>query len=330
MKNAPLILSLVLLGALPVSAQAGDRDRDRLPDRWEKRHKTGVKTSSARRDLDRDGLSNLDELRAGTNPRSADSDHDRVADDDEDADRDRVDNASEIAEGTLPRRSDSDRDGKGDGREDSDRDGLSNAAEDQTGHDPTNRDTDRDGVRDGKELAGTVLSFKNGLLTVSLAGGAKVSGAVAGNTVIECLTEDSVEAGHKRGRKSRKSRRRGGRSAAQVSQSEDDPVEEEDEGPGSNDPDDDVDPGPDPEGEQDPEDGEGFNDDVFDNNFDKEFEGEGDGQGGSGGQGGQGGKGGSGAKPCSSDKLRRGARVNELKLRTSPNGTTVASIRLLF
>lgn len=71
-----------------------DRDHDRLPDRWEKRHGLSVKVKDARIDADRDGLSALGEFRSGTDPQRADSDLDSVGDGDEDRDRDRVDNAT--------------------------------------------------------------------------------------------------------------------------------------------------------------------------------------------------------------------------------------------
>lgn len=73
--------------ALPSVAGAADRDRDRMPDSWEKRFGLNTKKNDARRDRDRDGLRNLEEYRAGTSPRSRDSDGDGRRDDRERAGR---------------------------------------------------------------------------------------------------------------------------------------------------------------------------------------------------------------------------------------------------
>jgi hypothetical protein len=153
-------LVVALLGLLiPASAMARDRDRDGLPDRWEKRH----------------GLS--------THARGADLD----------PDRDRVDNHNEYRQRTDPRDRDSDGDGRPDGREDGDRDRLANAAEDQTGNDPRDRDTDDDGVIDGREQAGTVVSFEDGELVLDLAGGGRVSGLADEDTAVYCESEKEAE-----------------------------------------------------------------------------------------------------------------------------------------
>lgn len=194
MRRIGLTLTVLALLLVPATAQARDRDRDKLPDTWEKKFNISTKKKSGRADPDRDGLSNLGEYRARTNPRRADTDRDRIRDDDEDPDRDRVDNGNEEDEGTRPRDPDSDDDGIRDGREDRDRDGLSNAAEDTTGNDPTDTDTDDDGTRDGAEQAGVVTSFEGGKLTIDLANGSSVSGLVTGDTEIECETEDQEEA----------------------------------------------------------------------------------------------------------------------------------------
>ena len=86
-KLAPAAITVIaaLAGATPAAAKGGDRNHDRLPDAWEKRHDLSLKVSQARRDQDRDGLRNLGEYRAGTNPRRADSDGDGVKDGDENA-----------------------------------------------------------------------------------------------------------------------------------------------------------------------------------------------------------------------------------------------------
>src|SRR5215217_8695086 len=73
-------LLVVPAGAL---AKSRDRDHDRMPDKWEKKHHLNVHAKDARKDPDRDHLSNLSEFRHHTDPRKADTDDDRIRDDDE-------------------------------------------------------------------------------------------------------------------------------------------------------------------------------------------------------------------------------------------------------
>lgn len=84
MKKILILVALTAVGALAIlsSAVAGPRDgnRDRIPDTWEKRHDLGLKVKQTRRDQDRDGLNNLGEFRAGTDPRDRDSDDDGIRD----------------------------------------------------------------------------------------------------------------------------------------------------------------------------------------------------------------------------------------------------------
>jgi hypothetical protein len=84
-----IVFLLALVGALFMStaavASARDRNHDRLPDRWEKRHDLKLKFKQAKRDQDRDGLKNLAEFRAHMDPRDDDSDDDGVGDDEENA-----------------------------------------------------------------------------------------------------------------------------------------------------------------------------------------------------------------------------------------------------
>jgi hypothetical protein len=77
-----LALALVALAllAMPAAGVAKDRNHDRIPDRWEKRHKLSLNVNQARRDQDRDRLRNRAEFLAGTNPRSSDSDGDGTID----------------------------------------------------------------------------------------------------------------------------------------------------------------------------------------------------------------------------------------------------------
>jgi hypothetical protein len=96
--TAAIAASLLVLpaGAL---GKRHDRDHDRMADKWEKRHHLNTRANDARRDPDKDDLSNLSEFRHHTDPQKADTDEDGVGDDDE------------LRNDTNPRREDSDDDG---------------------------------------------------------------------------------------------------------------------------------------------------------------------------------------------------------------------------
>ena len=91
MKRSHRLLLLVALGLLALAlpgtagAKARDRNHDRIPDRWEKRHHLSTKVNQARHDQDRDHLRNRAEFLAGTNPRDRDSDDDGILDGEEHA-----------------------------------------------------------------------------------------------------------------------------------------------------------------------------------------------------------------------------------------------------
>ncbi|HEX8074648.1 MAG TPA: hypothetical protein VF545_06665 [Thermoleophilaceae bacterium] len=93
--------------ALPGTALArhGDRDNDRMPDRWERKHQLSTHKKNAKKDPDRDGLSNLSEFRHHSDPRDADTDDDGM------------DDRGEARTGCNPRDRDSDDDGVEDGDE---------------------------------------------------------------------------------------------------------------------------------------------------------------------------------------------------------------------
>ena len=78
-------LAFALLMALAGPAAARDRNGDRIPDRWEKRHHLSLKVDQAKRDQDGDGLRNRGEFKAGLDPRDEDSDDDGTDDGDEHA-----------------------------------------------------------------------------------------------------------------------------------------------------------------------------------------------------------------------------------------------------
>jgi hypothetical protein len=78
-------LGLIALLAVPSGAAAKDRNHDRIPDRWEKRHHLSLNLNQAGRDQDGDQLRNRAEFLADDNPRDRDSDDDGVMDGDENA-----------------------------------------------------------------------------------------------------------------------------------------------------------------------------------------------------------------------------------------------------
>jgi hypothetical protein len=75
-----LLLAVAGLLLTAGAASAKDRNHDRIPDRWEKSHHLSVHVNQARKDQDRDGLRNLAEFKAGTDPRAADTDSDGIKD----------------------------------------------------------------------------------------------------------------------------------------------------------------------------------------------------------------------------------------------------------
>ena len=168
--DSALLSSLEFNVVAPEDAVDPDRDGDGLPtvDELFVHH-----TDPGRSDTDDDGLSDAEELSAGTdpwnpdtdgdglldgeevargtNPLSSDSDMDGLSDFDEvcvygtnpleaDSDGDDLDDADEIAEGTDPMSSDTDGDG------------LSDADERDAGTDPLDPDSDGDGAPDGWEI----------------------------------------------------------------------------------------------------------------------------------------------------------------------------------
>jgi hypothetical protein len=87
LKRLTLALAAVaaLLLTTAAAADARDRNHDRIPDRWEKRHDLTLKVKQTKRDQDRDGMNNLAEFRARMDPHDGDSDHDGVGDEEENA-----------------------------------------------------------------------------------------------------------------------------------------------------------------------------------------------------------------------------------------------------
>jgi hypothetical protein len=86
LKSAALAaLAFALFAILAGPAAAHDRNGDRIPDRWEKRHHLSLAVKQGRRDQDGDGLRNRAEWKAGLDPRDEDSDDDGIEDGDENA-----------------------------------------------------------------------------------------------------------------------------------------------------------------------------------------------------------------------------------------------------
>ncbi len=123
---ATLGASLLVVGALEMAHP--DRDRDGLPDDWERRHFENTQSTPVD-DPDDDGCDNACEYAAGTDPQASDTDSDGVLDGDE------------LGSGLNPLQPDSDSDGLSDGDE-----------VNIHGTDPLNPDTDGDGFTDGQEV----------------------------------------------------------------------------------------------------------------------------------------------------------------------------------
>ena len=166
---------VAVLMALPAAAMAKPRDRnhDRIPDKWEHKFHLSTQRNVANGDPDHDGLNNLGEFRAGTNPRKADTNGNGI----------------------------------NDANDDQDHDGVSNVDEQQEGTNPRNPDTNQNGVEDGNEVGGTIVSFTEdsanpgtGVLTIKLADNTTISGKVDSTTEIECRTartgDDATRARH--------------------------------------------------------------------------------------------------------------------------------------
>jgi hypothetical protein len=80
---ATAIAAALLVLPAGALAKGRDRDHDRMPDKWEKRHHLNTRANDARKDPDRDRLSNLSEFRHHTDPQRADTDDDDIDDGDE-------------------------------------------------------------------------------------------------------------------------------------------------------------------------------------------------------------------------------------------------------
>lgn len=150
---AAIGLTILLAGTAPAMAKVIDRNHNKIPDKWEKKYHMSLRKNQAKLDFDKDGLSNINEYLAGTNPRVKDTNHNGVRDGLEDRDKDGLVNLAEVKAKTNIRVADTDKDGVIDSLEDPDGDSLDNAQEWLTGTDPLEADTDGNGVPDGQEDA---------------------------------------------------------------------------------------------------------------------------------------------------------------------------------
>lgn len=150
---ATVALVVLLAGAAPAFAKAADRNHDKIPDKWERKYHLSTRRNVAKQDPDKDGLSNLNEYLAGTNPKKKDSNHNGVRDGLEDRDKDGLVNLAEVAAHTKIRVADSDGNGVIDALEDPDQDALDNAEEWASGTNPLVADSNHNGINDGDEDA---------------------------------------------------------------------------------------------------------------------------------------------------------------------------------
>lgn len=159
-----------------------DDDNDGISDILELSYQMDPTQNDLTGDVDKDGLTNQQEITLGTLPHQPDTDLDAMpdgwevknalnplltADGSLDGDKDELTNSAEYQAGTDPAKADSDTDGLPDGWEvkyalnplsaadagtDPDKDELTNSAELKAGTVPTKADTDNDGLPDGWEV----------------------------------------------------------------------------------------------------------------------------------------------------------------------------------
>jgi hypothetical protein len=108
--------------AVKISIKSLDKDKDGMLDNWEKKYGLDPKKDDSASDADSDGLTNLEEFTAKTNPLNEDTDGDGLTDYEEiliyqtdalevDTDGDDLKDSEEIEAGTNPRDMDTDDDG---------------------------------------------------------------------------------------------------------------------------------------------------------------------------------------------------------------------------
>ncbi len=183
-----------------------DSDKDELPNIYE----ICIGTNAYNEDTDGDGLSDFVEVfKLALDPLKKDTDDNGVMDGDEDGDEDQLTNLQEIKLGTEPGDADTDGDEVKDGeevnghgtdplKEDTDGDTLTDGDDVTLGFSPLKEDTDDNGVTDDKEKTNQsiteVIDETNGNdgaitgVTVDM----KVSGNIENNTTIENVYGEDV------------------------------------------------------------------------------------------------------------------------------------------
>jgi Mg-chelatase subunit ChlD len=168
---------------------SADRDSDGLSDLIELR----FGSNPVRQDTDGDGLKDAFEVTRALgvlSPAAPDSDSNGVRDDKEDPDGDALTNLDEQRLGTDPLSPDSDNDGLRDGQEantlatnplsaDTDNDGLQDAAEMRNGTDPRVVDTDGDGTPDVDEVATAAVDDAATGVRIRITGPGDLAGATS-------------------------------------------------------------------------------------------------------------------------------------------------------
>src|SRR5262245_30293978 len=124
---ASAVTALALFNAS--GAAAADKNRDGIPDKWEKRNELPLNTNQAPKDQDHDGLNNLGEFHSHTDPRDADTDNDGA------------------------------KDGK-------DEQPTQDGAHPGEGTEAPKPPVNGDGLPGGNDQAGKVTSFEDGILTI--------------------------------------------------------------------------------------------------------------------------------------------------------------------
>lgn len=96
-----LILTVTLMSPVVSNAKIVDKNNNKISDKWEKKYKLKGK-GLAKKDPDKDGLSNLVEYRLKLNPKKRDTNGNGVPDGREDTDKDGISNIVEVGLGLNP------------------------------------------------------------------------------------------------------------------------------------------------------------------------------------------------------------------------------------
>lgn len=154
----------------PAYGEIADKDHDGMPDAWEQLYNLNdMDAADAAVDSDEDGLTNLQEFQAGTNPRKKDTDGDGLPD------------GWEVQKGMNPSKA-------APQSQDSDLDGLTDLEEFKAGTNPFSRDSDSDGLSDRLEVRETKTNP-----TLSNTAGVSTTIEVDGAAAVAQLGQWSVE-----------------------------------------------------------------------------------------------------------------------------------------